>query len=205
MREWVKWVNCDVSSYQVVTHDNHWYSVPERYVGSNLRVAVGVFKIQIYTEYELIATHMRQYRNGQDSLILNHYLDQLIRKPGALWDCKAAKNHKFEPELIELWNRLYSRMDKRKANKEFIKILLLRRISSFDEFESAIGLALQYGSVEYAGVLNLLNQLTTDSLPRYDEKWLANILPELSETSYDFSFDLSPYSTLHKEVRHDHH
>lgn len=199
-REWVKWFDCGVNSYQVVINDNHWYSVPERYVGSNVRVAVGVFKVSIYKDYELIAMHSRKYLPGDDSLQLDHYLDQLIKKPGALWDCTAVKKHKFESELIKLWNRLYSRMEKRQANKELIKILLLKRIHSYEDWKTAIGLALLYGSVEYAGVVNILNQLKTDSIPRYDEKWLDNYLPELQGRTYKPTYDLSLYATLHREV-----
>jgi len=199
-REWVKWFDCTVNSYQVVINDNHWYSVPERYIGSNVRVAVGVFKIRVYQDYELIAEHLRKYLPGDDSLQLDHYLDQLVKKPGALWDCAAVKKHKFEPELIELWNRLYSRLEKRQANKEFIKILLLKRTFFYEDWKTSIGLALLYGSVEYASVSNILHQLTTDSLPHYDEKWLENFLPELQDEHYKPIYNLSLYANLHREV-----
>lgn len=199
-RVWAKWHNYKVNQYQIINHDNHWYSVAEIYVGSNLRVAVSVFNIQIYNNYELIVIHPRKYRQGADSLFMDHYLNQLSRKPFALWDCAAVKQNKFDPELMELWDRLYSRMDKRLANEEFIKILLLRRVYSYKDIITAIKLALLYGSVEHAGVINILKQLTENSMPRYNKNWLAEVLPELSDKSFNPTYDLSIYANLHKEV-----
>jgi len=199
-REWAKWLNCKVNSYQIINHDNHWYSVPERYVGSDLRVAVSVFNISIYDQVDLLAIHPRKYKQGEDSLIMDHYLNQLSRKPFALWDCAAVKQNKFEPELIKLWERLNSRMDKRLANEEFIKILLLRRVYSHKDFIAAIELAMLYGSVEHAGVVNILRQFTENSMPRYNKNWLAEVLPELTDKSFKPTYDLSIYANLHKEV-----
>jgi len=203
-RVWAQWIDYKVNSYQIIIHDKHWYSVPERYVGSTLKVAVSVFNICIYDKFELIAIHPRKYRQGEDSLIMDHYLNQLSRKPFALWDCAAVKQNKFEPELMQLWEKLYSRMDKRLANEEFIKILLLRRVYSYKDFISAIELALLYGSVEHAGVVNILKQLTENSMPRYNKNWFAEVLPELSDKSFKPSYDLSIYANLHKEVRNAH-
>ena len=91
-------------------------------------------------------------------------------------------------------------MDKRLANEEFIKILLLRRVYSYKDIITAIKLALLYGSVEYAGVVNILKQLTENSMPRYNKNWLAEVLPELSDKSFKPTYDLSIYANLHKEV-----
>ena len=54
----MKWEQRDVNSQQLISHDEHWYSVPERYVGSTLRVGVGVFKIMLVDE---IIENLREY------------------------------------------------------------------------------------------------------------------------------------------------
>jgi hypothetical protein len=197
-RNWVRWEQRDVNSQQLITHDEHYYSVPERYVGSTVRVGIGVFKLMIYQAHDLIAEHCRQYITGADSLILEHYLPQLKKKPGALWDCRAVKTHSFEPELLQLWQRLSLRLTKREANAEFIKTLLLRRKYGTDNLLTAIGLALEYGSVEYAGIVNLLQQLNSDSRPSYNSNWLLKMYPELAGKSFRIDYDLSRYASLHK-------
>ena len=199
-RNWVKWEKRDVNPSQLITHDEHRYSVPESYVGSSLRVGIGVFKIMIYQTHEFVAEHRRQYIKGSDSLVLEHYLPQLSRKPGALWDCTAVKTHSFEPELLQLWERVCLRLETGEANAEFVKILLLRRKYGTDDLLTAIGLALEYGSVEYAGIVQLLEQLNDDSMPSYHSNWLSKMYPELAEKCFHADYDLSRYANLHKEV-----
>lgn len=199
-KRWVKWAVGKVNSYQVVIYDNHWHSVPERFVGANVELAVGVFIIDIYHENQLIGSHNRKYVKGEDSLHLDHYLDQLSRKPGALWDCAAVQKHGFESDLMALWNRLYSRMAKRQANQEFIQILLLRRKYCRDDYMTAVRLALAYGAVEYEAVLNILHQLKIDACPSYNESWLEKKHPELADHIFNGVFDLSVYADLVKEV-----
>lgn len=201
-REWRRWESGMVTPYQTVAYDTHWYSVPEVYIGQSVQIAVGIFTVEIYHENHLVASHKREYEKGKDVLLLDHYLDQLLKKPGALWNCKAVCQSTFESDLIALWNRLYSRMDIRSANKEFIKILRLKRSSNKEDYMTAIGLSLSYGSVQYDAVLNLLNQLQKDPPPPYDATWLNNRHPDLC-LSLDLPFELNAYADLHKEVKND--
>jgi hypothetical protein len=145
-----------------------------------------------------VAEHRRQYRKGNDSLFLEHYLPQLKKKPGALWDCAAVKTHIFEPELLQLWERLSLRFTTREANVEFINTLLLRRKYGTEKLLRAIGLALSYGCVEYAGIVNVLQQLSADSMPSYNSNWLSQMYPELAKQSFHADYDLSRYANLHK-------
>ncbi len=197
-RNWVRWEERDVNSSQLITYDAHCYSVPERYVGSRLRVGIGVFDILVYQSHEAVAVHPRQYLKGDDSLVLEHYLPQLKKKPGALWDCAAIKTHTFEPQLLQLWERLSFRLDTHEANREFINTLLLRRKYGTEKLLTAIGLAFEYGSVEYAGIVNVLQQLSEESMPSYNSSWLSQMYPELAQTSCHADYDLSRYANLHK-------
>lgn len=197
-RTWLKWEQRTVTCQQLITYDDHGYSVPECYVGSTVRVGIGVFTIRIYHGHEFVAEHSRQYRTGDDSLMLEHYLPQLEKKPGALWDCTAVKTHAFEPALRQLWQRLSVRLDKRAANAQFIKTLLLRRQYGTENLLTAISLALEYGSVEYAGIVNVLHQLHADSPPAYNPNWLSQRYPEFVGKTCRAEYDLSRYANLHK-------
>ena len=197
-RNWVRWEQRDVNSQQLIAHDGHYYSVPERYVGSTMRVGIGVFTIMIYQGQREVAKHHRHYMKGDDSLVLEHYLPQLKKKPGALWDCAAVKAYAFEPALLQLWQRLSVRFDQHEANAEFINTLLLRRKYGTENLLTAIDLALEYGCVESAGIVNVLQQLTADSMPSYSSNWLSEMYPELAKQSFHADYDLSRYANLHK-------
>jgi len=199
-KSWVKWEDEKVNSYQMVSWKAHSYSVPERYVGSCVRLSIGIDQINIFHDHELITSHPRQFITGADSLILDHYLDQLKRKPGALWDCKAVKSHSFESDLMKLWDRLKNRFEAPKANKEFIKILILRREYSKSEFMTGVGLALEYGAVNFAAITNILNQLTSASAIYPGTDWLSKKLPHIANNNYTWNIDLSRYAQLTKEV-----
>jgi len=87
-------------------------------------VGSGVFNIMVYQRHETVAVHPRQYLKGDDSLVLAHYLPQLKKKPGARWDCAAIQTHTFEPQLLQLGERLSFRLDTHEANREFMNTLL---------------------------------------------------------------------------------
>lgn len=199
---WVKWEDVKVNRYQTASYLNHGYSVPERYAGADVRLAIGAEEIKIYQNHELIAVHPRQFIKGGDSLYLDHYLDQLRVKPGALWDCKAVRSHMFEPELLQYWERLKNRLELSAANKEFIKVLLLRRQYSQAEFMMAIGFGLEYGAIEYASLANILKQLTNPSPVYPGHDWLAKNLPHIAAGGLTWEIDLSQYAELTKEAAH---
>jgi hypothetical protein len=118
---------------------------------ADLKVGVGVESIDIFDGNTLIVSHRRQFTLGTDSLILDHYLDQLARKPGALWDCKAIHELAADELFRHLWNHLMSLFPKideneklRHAQKTFIDILRLRRTYSMDQLRSGIKKAIEW-------------------------------------------------------------
>ena len=106
---------------------DHFYSVPEKFVDKYVRVAISALTITIYNKDELIYEHARMFTPGVDSLILDHYLDQLRKKPGALWDCKVTKGLLDDIALEAIWERLNTRNQIREARKNFIEILYLKK------------------------------------------------------------------------------
>jgi len=197
-KQWYRWENLSVNRYQVITYAHHWYSVPERYIGSTMKVGISVFAVQIYKDNELITQHTRQYTKGKDSLNLNHYLDQLSRKPRALLDCKPFKHHRFPKPFRELFNRMYQRMDRRTASKEFIKVLLLGRRHSEEELNIAIELAMESGCSSYDGIVLIISQLTTTPREPLNESWLAEHNPLLANQYRQRSMDLNQFADLHQ-------
>lgn len=150
-KKWRKRVVSKVDACQLVTVDKHDYSVPERYVGSHTDIRLMAFHVEIYVDDERAAIHPRQF-GKDDSLILDHYLDQLLYKCGAFRDCKAVQQHKFHPLYEELWNRLSSRCEGKEKTSEFVHVLILRRFYSQETLLLAIQQALDCGAIKYRAI-----------------------------------------------------
>lgn len=173
-RKWRKWVDCRVDKCQLITLDNSQYSVPEKYVGTSVRVALTAFEVEVLKEEEVIACHKRQYQKG-GSLSLEHYLDQLYRKPHAVKHSKVIRNEQFHPKLQEIWDRLLDRYGVSKGNREFITILQQRRICDESILIEAVLKTLQCGSIESATVKHMIKELQYCDVhhiePEYPSPW----------------------------------
>lgn len=189
---WSKSVDCRVDSCQLVVIDYHQYSVPEKYVGSYVRVALGVFQLKVFKDEELIAIHERQYGDS-DSLDLNHYLDQLQYKAAAFWDCKAVHNHRFDQRYLEVWKRLSERYEPKEANRQFVKVLLLGRRYSQNDLLGTIELCLKFKAIDHSSIETTLRQQDVQQ-PAFNEEELQKQLKLTRNFSWEF--DLSPYAAL---------
>jgi hypothetical protein len=68
---------------QVMVRCNH-YSVPARFIGHRLRVKLSASTVFVYDRTSVVARHQRAVGKGAKVLDLDHYLEILLRKPGAL-------------------------------------------------------------------------------------------------------------------------
>jgi hypothetical protein len=162
--EWGKWEDGKVNSYQCAQYDGHSYSVPEKYLGSELKIWVTSSKIKIYVDQELVAAHERSFVKGEKSLKLDHYLDQLERKPRAFNFAKVVQQEVWEDTLKEIRDRLRNRMDASNADMELVKILKLKRQCSSHDYDTAIRLALAYGGITASAIKMLIDQLQLSQL-----------------------------------------
>ena len=60
------------------------YSVPARLIGSRVRVMLSANELRVFDGSKLAAVHPRLIAAGDERLELDHYLEILLRKPGAL-------------------------------------------------------------------------------------------------------------------------
>lgn len=190
---WRRWEEVGVDSYQLIHVDSQSYSVPERYVGSSVRVGLGVFSIQVFCDNILIAEHSRRFGESGSSLCLDHYLDQLMRKPGALWDCKAVQRHQFAPEILQVWQMLDQRYPSRDANRKFIEILFLGRRHGLNQLIAATREALPLGTVEPEALANILHSMVLSSSDG-DEEALRNRIQHIEFN--DWTCDIDRYAQL---------
>jgi transposase len=60
------------------------YSVPARLIGRRVRVSLRASELVVFDGAVQVARHARATARGSQSLLLDHYLEVLVRKPGAL-------------------------------------------------------------------------------------------------------------------------
>lgn len=194
-KEWSRWIDCRVDKYQLITIDHHNYSVPERFIGSYLRIALTIFKIEIMSGEDIIAEYQRQY-GRKDTLTLDHYLDQLKRKPFALPYAKAVTRNNFDPILVKIWDRLSEKYGGKEANRQFVSILLLRRQWSQKELLEGVEQALNFGAIDSEAVETILRQ---KQLPtnHYNIEELKSLIPT---SAVNWDFNLGSYAQLCEEA-----
>ncbi len=78
----LRWVN----RFGQVTVRCNSYSVPVRFIGRQLRVLLHANDLVVYDGRTVVAHHERLSGRGESRLVLDHYLEALLRKPGAFPD-----------------------------------------------------------------------------------------------------------------------
>jgi hypothetical protein len=146
--------------------------------------------VEIWQERELVAQHERSFSRYQQVLDLEHYLDVLERKPGALAGSSALQQWRERgrwPESFDhLWQSLRERHGPQAGTREMIELLTLGKRHGWDRLKQAIEDALTLGCTDAAAVRHLvtateLARSCTESfelsgLERYDRP-----LPEMQE------------------------
>ncbi|MCA1628185.1 MAG: IS21 family transposase [Acidobacteria bacterium] len=148
----------------------NWYSTPLR-PGRRCRVRVLATHLEVLTEGQLVARHERCYGRQQQVLNLEHYLDVLERKPGALSGSKPLAQWRAEGRWTsaydELWQHLQQRHGVQAGTRQMIAVLQLGREAGYAQLSAAITRALALGARDAAAVRYLLQaeQLEGASAP----------------------------------------
>lgn len=158
-KKWEKIELLKVTSLQTVKYGCYQYSVPECFVGATLKAFISVDKIILFSGDEKVYEHQRFYHEKIDALIFEHYLDQLSRKPGAWKFSKVVHCTTFSSDLTEIKERLLAKLDEKQATKEFIQILLLKRVTPHETFDLALKMALSYGGINSNAISLIIKQL----------------------------------------------
>jgi len=141
-----------VSRLSLVTVDCSRYSVPCKYVGRTLQVAVFTDKLEVYDAKALVACHLRSHQRGQTILVLEHYLPVLARKP------RAVSHAAVVSQMPEVYAAVRDELchARRDGYREFASILLLHQEFAATAVESALGEARQRGCLSAAAVRQIL-------------------------------------------------
>lgn len=136
------------------------YSVPLP-PGTQVQAKIHASTVELWHGGQCIATHDRCYRKKQQILDLEHYLDILSRKPGALAGSTPLAQRRqaglWPVSFDQIWKSLIERNGKQSGTKQMIDLLKLSRQYAPGKLQEAIELALSTGSHDAAAVKHLLN------------------------------------------------
>ena len=160
---------CLVDGKGCIQARTNFYSTPLR-VGTRCRVRVLPAVVEAWHEGRRVAVHERCYNRRQQVLNLEHYLDVLARKPGALRGSRPLAQWRaagrWTRDYDELWQGLQQRHGQQAGTRVMIEVLQLGRSSGYVQLTGAIHQAVKLGTYDVAAVRYLLNasQLLTESL-----------------------------------------
>lgn len=165
------------------------YSVPAA-VGTEVEAKLGPAYVEVWCHGARVAGHERSYGRFQSVLNLEHYLDVLERKPGALagstplaqWRARGLWPTSYDA----LWTRLIGRHGTQAGTRQMIGVLQLGRRYGAAALQQTVEAALTLGCGEEAAIRHLLmaerleraapEAMTVGLLARYDRP-----LPQLDQ------------------------
>ncbi len=144
-----------VNRLSVIRVDHNRYSVPCRYVGQLVAVAVSTDEVAISANGYLLARHTRCHGRDQTVLEIAHYLPAIARKPHAV--SHAAVIRQLPPIYATVRDQLCR--GKRDGYREFAAILLLCQEFPVHDVTRALDEAQRRGCLQVSAVRQLiLNQ-----------------------------------------------
>ncbi len=148
-----------VSSLGCVKVRTNAYSVPVR-AGAVVQARLGADTVECWHDGRRVAVHQRCYDRYREVLELDHYLDVLASKPGALAGCKPLDQWRqagrWPASYDTLWQGLMQRHGKQEGTREMIGLLQLGRTHGEAGLRRAIEATLALGCRDSAAVRHLL-------------------------------------------------
>ena len=144
------------------------YSCPVR-AGTTVQAKLSAATVEVWHEGHCVAKHQRCYGRYQEVMDLEHYLDVLEHKPGALAGSKPLeqwrKLGRWPASYDLLWHGLMQRYGKQEGTKEMILLLQLARTHGQQRLQGAIEATLALGCQDSAAVRHLLAAAQLERMP----------------------------------------
>jgi transposase len=151
-----------VDSKALATVRTNRYSVPASLAGLKVTARIAAGEITFFHDGALVARHERlQTKNGV-SAQLDHYLELLQNKPGALARSLALRQQRDRGDwptcFDELWTRITERTGRQEAARQMVDVLMLCREHPVARVELAVRGALAAGAYDGKAVALLARQ-----------------------------------------------
>jgi len=142
------------------------YSVPIGLAGRRVEARVEANRVDVFHGGRLVASHPRLHGRHQERLELDHYLELLQRKPGALKRStalhQARQAGRWPQSYDRLWAELQRRYGSSDGTRHLLDILMLHRRHRTEDVHAAVELSLEYGCCDGGAVAVVLRQLLVD-------------------------------------------
>lgn len=146
-----RWFTPRVDRYSQVTVRMNKYSVPARLVGRQVRVLLHASDLVVYDGRTPVCRHERLMTKGAVKLDLDHYLEVLVRKPGALPGATALEQARaagrFTPVHDAWWAAACKAHGDKDGTRALIEVLLLHRHMAHDDVVAGLAAALRVGAM----------------------------------------------------------
>jgi hypothetical protein len=140
-----------VDRYSQVTVRCCRYSVPAHLIGRQVRAVLRAGELVIYDRRQEVARHERLTVKGAEALVLDHYLEALMHKPGALAGSTVLEQARaagaFTGTHEALWAAARRTLGEPAATRMLIEVLLLHRHMDDDDVAAGISAALSVGAL----------------------------------------------------------
>jgi hypothetical protein len=127
------------------------YSVPARFIGRKVRVSLRASEVVVFDGRSGVARHQRIVAKGGQSVQLDHYLEVLKTKPGALPGstalARARESGAFTSAHEAFWAAARRVNGDADGTRELIDVLLLHRSMDEADIQAGIAAALRVGAV----------------------------------------------------------
>jgi transposase len=134
---------------QVMVRCNQ-YSVPARFVGHRVKVKLSASTVTVFDGRDVVARHERAVGKGLQVLVLDHYLEILLRKPGALPGATALAQGRasgvFTAEHEAFWTAARRKLGDTAGTRALVQVLLTHRFLAAVDVLAGIRAALSVGS-----------------------------------------------------------
>lgn len=149
----------------------NWYSTP-LWPGVRVTARVWPAHVEVWRDGEFAARHERCYGRGHQILNLEHYLDVLEQKPGAMKGSTPLQQWRAAGRwpacLDRFWQHLEQRHGRSKGTREMITLVRVGTTGeSWAGLIAAVEEALRLGVSDAAAVLHILHMPDPDDRKRY--------------------------------------
>lgn len=148
----------------------NWYSAPLP-PGFRATAAVGPREVEILHDNKIVARHARSYGRGCEVLDLEHYLDVLERKPGAMAGSTPLEQWRKAgrwPECLDrIWRLLEERHGKGGGTREMIGLVRAGTVRGWPQLITAVEEALRLGVSDGGAVLHILHMPDAEQRKHY--------------------------------------
>ncbi|MEF3113775.1 IS21 family transposase [Streptomyces chrestomyceticus] len=146
-----RWFTPGVNRYSQISVRGNAYSVPVRFIGRQLRVLLHANDLIVYDGRTVVTRHERLGGRHGSRLVLDHYLEALLRKPGAFPGSTALEQARsagrFTPVHDKWWSAAKAAHGEAAGTRALIEVLLLARHMDHEQVVAGLAAAYRAGAL----------------------------------------------------------